>query len=158
MTPSSPRDPSPTPKPSLSDRWYRLPRAARIGLVIVVGIAALAVAGNVRSAGVGTSPPPSAPAAAAPGTASVLPDGQIGPGVHLVGTDVAAGTYRTAGAIPGQYTAGYCFWNRNSSASGEVSDIIASDGARPGEPLVVTVEASDVTFETNGCEPWVRVG
>jgi hypothetical protein len=156
MTPPPPRDPSPTSKPSLSDRWYRLPWAARIGLVVVTGLAAVAVVGNLRQAGPSTQPRASTPP---PAATSAVPDGQIGPGVYLVGTDVTPGTYRTTGAYPGESTAGYCMWSRHSTADGGPMDnIIASDGSRPGAPLIVTIDAADVLFRTDGCEPWAPVG
>lgn len=147
----------PSKSPTLSDRYWRLPWPARIGLVVIAALGALALIGQIRQA-----PPdqgraaPSQEAAVATGQAS-LPAGQIGSGDWLVGPDVAPGTYRSAGPDePG----GYCMWSRRSDAGGELFDgsIIASNGTYDAGPMLVTIEASDVVFRTRGCAPFTPVG
>jgi hypothetical protein len=71
---------------------------------------------------------------------------EIGPGTYLVGEDVKAGSYKTAGP-----TDSMCYWSRNSNDSGELDAIIANDILEgPGR---VTLNEGEI-FETNGCDTW----
>lgn len=74
----------------------------------------------------------------------------IGPGVHVVGTDIAAGTYRTAG--PSDSAIPNCYWARLSGLSGELDEIITN--GLPQGPATVQIQESDAAFETSGCERW----
>lgn len=76
----------------------------------------------------------------------------VGEGVWLVGEDIKPGTYRTTG--PSDPAFPNCYWARLSGTSGEFSDVI-TNGNPPG-PAIVTIDASDVAFETNGCKGWER--
>jgi hypothetical protein len=148
-------DPS---KPTLSDRYWRLPWIARIGAVVAVGLVGLFLFGLLgRDATTPTSrTPATAGPAASPATGSaVLPAGQIGPGEWLVGTDVQPGTYRSDGpAEPG----GYCMWSRKDAAgAGPLDNIIASDGSYDAGQMLVTIAATDVVFRTRGCAPFQPV-
>ena len=69
-----------------------------------------------------------------------------GAGTYLVGTDIQAGQYRSAGSEG-------CYWARLRSTSGR--DIIAN-GLSDG-PQVVTISASDAAFETSRCGTWTKV-
>ncbi|MGC5628821.1 hypothetical protein ACPYO6_12070 [Georgenia sp. Z1344] len=74
----------------------------------------------------------------------------FGAGTHLVGTDIAPGTYRSTGTGDG------CYWERLAGTSGELSDIIANDfTSNPGS--IVTIAASDVAFSSNRCGSWEPV-
>lgn len=93
-----------------------------------------------------TTPPPSKPAApkAAP------PPKVAGDGEYLVGQDMKAGTYKTAGS-----TDGLCYWERDKDSSGEFSSIIANGS--PSGTGRVTVKKGEV-FKSQGCDDWVKVG
>jgi hypothetical protein len=76
-----------------------------------------------------------------------------GEGTFVVGSDIKAGTYKTAGAeesvIPN------CYWARLKGTSGTFKDIITnsnSDG-----PTTVTISSSDGAFKTSGCKTWKKV-
>ena len=64
-------------------------------------------------------------------------------GTYAVGTDIAPGTYSSAGPISG----GACYWKRVSG-----SEIV--DSALTKEPQVVQIEATDTAFKTDHCQPW----
>jgi hypothetical protein len=72
----------------------------------------------------------------------------FGPGVHVVGTDIQPGTYRTDGPGGGQLD--LCYWARLSGLSGEFDDIITN--GVPQGPATVEIAGSDAAFETSGCE------
>jgi hypothetical protein len=75
------------------------------------------------------------------------PAGEIfGDGVWIVGVDISAGTYRTD-ASPG-----LCYGARLSGFGGTLDEIIANEVGY--EPLIVTIEASDAGFESDGCRLW----
>ena len=74
-----------------------------------------------------------------------------GDGTYVVGTEVAPGTYHTAGAADGN-----CYWERLSGLSGTFDDIIANDNT--DGPTTVTISATDKAFKTEGCESWSKIG
>ncbi|HYB36258.1 MAG TPA: hypothetical protein VEF72_11095 [Mycobacterium sp.] len=67
-------------------------------------------------------------------------------GTYTVGTDIAPGTYSSAGPVG----KGACYWKRLSGPNG--SDIV--DNAMTKKPQVVQIEPSDKAFKTDGCQPW----
>ncbi|MEU3733538.1 hypothetical protein AB0E81_29685 [Streptomyces sp. NPDC033538] len=74
-----------------------------------------------------------------------------GEGEYLVGEDIKAGTYKTAG--PADEWG--CYWERAKDASGEFGSIIANnnlDGTGR-----VTLNKGEY-FKTNRCQEWKRVG
>ncbi|CAL9277223.1 hypothetical protein SUDANB5_05748 [Streptomyces sp. SudanB5_2050] len=74
-----------------------------------------------------------------------------GDGEYLVGEDIKAGTYKTAGP-EGEFG---CYWERAKDASGEFGSIIANnnlDGTGR-----VTLNKGEY-FKTNRCQEWKRVG
>ncbi|MEU5345088.1 MULTISPECIES: hypothetical protein [unclassified Streptomyces] len=77
-----------------------------------------------------------------------------GDGTFVVGDDIKAGTYRTAGAedsvIPN------CYWARLKGTSGDFEDIIANGNVKG--PTTVTVSSSDGAFQSTGCKTWKKVG
>lgn len=74
-----------------------------------------------------------------------------GDGEYLVGEDIAAGTYKTAGA---DGSIG-CYWERAKDASGEFESIIANNNLTgPGR---VTLNKGEY-FKTNRCAEWKRTG
>ncbi|MGW4765266.1 hypothetical protein ACWEPD_26745 [Streptomyces pseudogriseolus] len=82
-----------------------------------------------------------------PGPATSFP----GEGEYLVGEDIAAGTYKTAGS---EDSFG-CYWERAENASGEFDSIIANNILNgPGR---VTLNKGEY-FKTNGCDEWKKTG
>ncbi|MEU8785743.1 hypothetical protein [Streptomyces sp. NPDC048637] len=80
------------------------------------------------------------------------PEAVVGQGSHLVGEDIAAGTYRTGG--PAASGGPLCHWARAKNSSGDMDSIIAT--GIPQGPARVTVNKGE-TFETNGCKEWTKV-
>ncbi|AHH93721.1 hypothetical protein GCM10010174_23700 [Kutzneria viridogrisea] len=123
-------------------------------------IAALAASTSTKPAASPTTAPVAAVApatsSAAPTTTTATPTGpatSFGPGVHVVGTDILPGTYRTAGPTDGALP--ICYWAREKDTSGEFSSIIANDNAKG--PTTVTIAATDGAFKTSGCQQWTKV-
>jgi hypothetical protein len=73
---------------------------------------------------------------------------QFGDGLYRVGTDIAAGNYRTDGGKD-------CYWERLSNLSGGFTGIIAN--GEPTEPTTVRVLASDKGFSVHGGCTWTQV-
>ncbi|MFF4346335.1 hypothetical protein [Streptomyces sp. NPDC001530] len=163
------------PKPSRRKAWLTHGATAFVALMVGVGIG-----GDGDSGGTdGTAAP--APAvtvtktAAAPGggepepavtvtekvTVTPKPAEKAGPatlvegdGQYLVGEDMQAGTYKTAGPDKSGFVDN-CYWARTKDASGEFGAIIANDNLQ-GQGRV-TVKKGEY-FETNGCQKWTKVG
>ncbi|MER6110655.1 hypothetical protein [Streptomyces hirsutus] len=74
-----------------------------------------------------------------------------GEGEYVVGEDIKAGTYKTAGAEDEWG----CYWERAKNASGEFDAIIANNNLT-GQGRV-TLNSGEY-FKTNGCQQWKRVG
>lgn len=92
------------------------------------------------------APTTAAPTTAAPTTAAG-PKTRFGDGQYRVGTDIAPGTYVAPGGRA-------CYWERQATfGGGSLGDIIANDLSSGGQ-VVVTIAASDVGFETDGCGTW----
>ena len=72
----------------------------------------------------------------------------FGSGIHLVGTDIEPGVYRTTGEIT--------YFARLSGLTGEFSDIIANE-ALPQPPVLVEIKATDVAFESKGTGQWTII-
>jgi len=75
-------------------------------------------------------------------------------GTYEVGVDIEPGKYKTAGPADTRYWP-MCYWARLKDTSGELGSIIANDNIR-GQ-TTVTIKPGDGAFETNGCQPWVKV-
>ena len=69
-------------------------------------------------------------------------------GVFQIGTDIAPGTYRAPGSDR-------CYWARLSNFTG-TSNILANHFG-PGQ-VIVTIERTDVGFESSNCGRWTRIG
>lgn len=81
------------------------------------------------------------------------PHARVGQGSYLVGKDIAAGVYRTAGPVPSDVP--QCSWARSKGADGEQPDSTIARGTSRG-PTRVTVNNGE-TFETHGCKEWTQV-
>jgi hypothetical protein len=66
-------------------------------------------------------------------------------GTYTVGTDIAPGTYSSAGPVGG----GTCYWKRMGNPDGNLID---NDMSK--KPQVVQVDPTDKSFKTSGCQPW----
>lgn len=160
------------PQPSRRTAWLTHGATAFVALMVGVGIG-----GDGDSGGTGGSAAPApavtvtktaardgAPEPAATVTKKVTvtpkPAAKPGPattvegdGQYLVGEDMQAGTYKTAGPDSGLID--NCYWARTKNASGEFDAIIANDNIQ-GQGRV-TVNKGEY-FETTGCQEWTKVG
>jgi uncharacterized protein YlxW (UPF0749 family) len=82
---------------------------------------------------------------AAAAAAVVASNSFAGDGVYIVGKDIQAGQYKSAGGAA-------CYWARQDTSGGTIDNYIGSG------PAVVTVRRSDTTLEVSGCEPFTKVG
>jgi uncharacterized protein YcfJ len=105
-----------------------------------VAAAALVLASGSAAGGVASADPaaPPPPAPAGPKT-TIDADG-----IYKVGTDIAPGTYASAGPA----NDGTCSWKRISAANETI------DNALTHKPQVVSIEPTDATFKTSGCQTW----
>jgi hypothetical protein len=147
-------------------RWVGIGLGALILLFVIIAIAspkkktpaALATSTSTTVAPVpaatktrATSAVTAAPMTAAPTTTvapTTVPAGPaktFGDGTHLVGTSIAAGTYRAGGGEG-------CYWQRLSGLGGTLGDIIANDDAVG--PAIVTILPTDKAFSTQYCGTW----
>ncbi|MFE9923823.1 hypothetical protein ACFYQA_20240 [Streptomyces sp. NPDC005774] len=160
------------PKPSRRKAWLTHGATAFVALIVGVGIG-----GDGDSGGTDNSAAPAAtvtetapaeagepePAATVTEKATVTPKPAKKPGPpttvegdgqYLVGEDMRAGTYKTAGPEKNSIIEN-CYWARTKDASGEFGAIIANDNLQ-GQGRV-TVNKGEY-FETNGCQEWTKVG
>lgn len=159
--------PPAAPKPP---RTGRAKRVLTHGTALVIGVilgAATGSSGN-SDANASATPAPTVtvhdtvteaakPAPTVTVTKTVKPKAKAsfsGDGTYLVGTDIKAGTYRTSG--PSDSSLPNCYWERSSSASGDMNGIIANDNLAGAG--VVTIRSSDKIFKTSGCSDWTKVG
>lgn len=70
----------------------------------------------------------------------------FGSGTWRVGSDIAAGTYRTRSSVSN------CYWARLKGFSGQLRDIIANDFSTGYQ--VVTIKRTDKGFESSRCGRW----
>ena len=85
-----------------------------------------------------------------PYTSPASPASQIFPGAHVVGSDIAPGTYR-ADADQG------CYWERRSSHDGTLASVLANDFVGSAGPVLVEIAPTDDGFYADAdCGTWVR--
>lgn len=75
----------------------------------------------------------------APGPQAALADG-----TWTVGSDLLPGVYASAGPVDG----GACYWRRIGA------DDVTLENALTKKPQVVQIQPTDISFRTNGCQPW----
>jgi hypothetical protein len=92
---------------------------------------------------------PPAPPSAARGSVT-----SFDAGTFVVGTGIEPGTYSSSGP-DGTNFAGY-YWSRLRDTSGDFGAIIANNVGKG--PAVVTINASDGAFKTEGCSTWHKAG
>jgi hypothetical protein len=77
------------------------------------------------------------------------PSADFGPGRYIVGTDIAAGTWRSAGGD-------MCYWERlRGFGGGTINDIIANDLSQT--QAIVTISPGDTGFSSTGCGSWSKL-
>jgi hypothetical protein len=67
-------------------------------------------------------------------------------GTYTVGTQLAPGTYATAGPAEGST----CYWKRVGGEGGTST----LENAISKKPQIVQIEPTDTAFKTDGCQPW----
>lgn len=102
--------------------------------------AALVFGGMSASAGVASADPEPTPDPAPVPVTVIETDG-----TYSVGVDIVPGVYSTAGPVEGDA----CYWKRISATGGAIID-----NAMSLKPQVVNIEATDLAFKSNGCQPW----
>jgi hypothetical protein len=122
-------------------------------LVIKTAAAAALILGGLSAAGgvASADPPapgPTTPSPAAPGPGAPPPAAPKttidADGIYKVGTDIAPGTYASAGPVSN----GTCSWKRSSGADATLDNAISH------KPQVVAIDPTDATFKTDGCQAW----
>ncbi|WP_240957761.1 hypothetical protein [Streptomyces chilikensis] len=176
LPPTGPgQPPLPGGKPSRGKKWLTHGATAFLAFLIGVGMggsdgesSSKANAGSAKPAPrvTVTADPEPEPAVTVTETATVKPkppkpSKKPGPpttvegdGQYLVGEDMKAGTYKTAGPDRSGFVDN-CYWARHKDASGEFGSIIANQNLQ-GQGRV-TLNKGEY-FETNGCQKWTRVG
>lgn len=167
-----PVPPVPSPrKPSRAKAWVTHGAVACVALLIGAGIGSSGEADADSRTGTSAKPGPTVTATATE-TAKAAPAPTVtktvkakpkktkeagpastfsGDGEYLVGEDIAAGTYKTAG---GDGSFG-CYWARLKDASGEFDAIIANNNLDgPGR---VTLNKGEY-FQTKRCQEWKKAG
>jgi hypothetical protein len=113
--------------------------------------AGLVIGGCAVSAGVAyadpeptpsPAPPPAPAPVASPGAKTTIDHD----GTYTVGTDIAPGTYSSAGPVAN----GTCYWKRLGNPDGALID-----NAMSKKPQVVQIDPTDKAFKTDGCQPWL---
>lgn len=127
--------------------WSKAAPVAARFLVAGVMLAGWGVSAGVAGADPEPAPSPSpspspspAPSPAPAGKATMDHDG-----TYTVGTDIAPGTYSSAGPVGD----GTCYWKRTGNPDGNLID-----DAMSKKPQVVQVDPTDKSFKTSGCQPW----
>jgi hypothetical protein len=105
----------------------------------LAAMGAFVLVGWCASAGMAAADPTPAPP---PGPKTSIDSN----GTYQVGTDIAPGTYSSAGPIEN----GACYWRR-------VSGDTVVDNAMTKQPQVVQIDATDTSFKTSDCQPWQKI-
>jgi hypothetical protein len=120
----------------------------------VVAVAALIALSCGANAGLATADPPAPapPPVPAPAPAQPAPAAKTSidhDGTFAVGTDLAPGTYTSAGPVGN----GVCYWKR-VGAGDDGKQLV--DNAMSKKPQIVRIEPTDKAFKTDGCQPWQK--
>lgn len=78
-----------------------------------------------------------------------------GSGTYRIGVDVQPGTYSSTPTTGSSFA--LCQWTRLKDLSGTPASTIALGNTAAG-PIYVTIEPSDVAFNSFGCETWQKIG
>lgn len=110
--------------------------------MVLSAAAVLPAAGLAGAEPAPTPPAPTEPAA--PGPILPGPPAVDADGTYTVGTDIIAGVYASGGPVDG----GTCYWRRIGADDATLNNALTK------QPQLVVIEATDVAFKTNGCQPW----
>ena len=131
--------------------------AVFVGCSALVGLAGSSTRNTTPSYGVPNVPTrPGSPVTAAPVAPPAAPAGTVGNGTWIVGTDLQPGTYRSAGAKPGFIE--LCTWITRAGVGGNSDIIDIGNTADRGGQQVVQIGGKVKSFESSGCESWVKIG
>ncbi|MDX3373550.1 hypothetical protein PV390_03945 [Streptomyces sp. ME02-6991-2A] len=167
----TPPVPPAPPKPSRGKAWVTHGAVGAVALFLGVGIGISDDEARAEASGAGPTPRVTVtkevevpgPTVTVTKTATVTaeppkppkpkgpPTTVGGDGEYLVGDEMRAGTYRTAG--PGDSFG--CYWERARNSSGELDAIIAN-GNLEGSGRV-TVNNGEI-FKSTGCQDWKKAG
>lgn len=100
--------------------------------------AALAVVG-FAAMGVANADPPAPGPAPGPAPKTTIDHD----GIFAVGVDIVPGNYSSAGPVSGT-----CYWKRVGSDGSTI------DNALTKKSQIVSIDATDKSFKTNGCQTW----
>ena len=103
--------------------------------------AALMLAGLTAAGGAASADPPAPGPAPEPSAPKTTIDAD---GIYKVGTDIAPGTYASAGPADD----GTCSWKRSSAADQTIDNAISH------KSQIVAIDPTDATFKTRGCQAW----
>lgn len=84
------------------------------------------------------------------GAITVSQSAPFGVGTFVVGTDIAAGLWRSNTAASGS-----CYWERLAGFSGTSAHLLAN--GLGGGPAVVMIASGDAGFHSSGCGSWAQV-
>lgn len=120
--------------------------AGGVAAAVAIGGCATLADGGDDTPGHRTVPEAAQQSATAPETPSG-PATSFQDGTFLVGTDIAAGTYKTTGEADLDLG---CYWERSKDDTGDFDSIIANDYSDgPGR---VTVKAGEIFKTSGGCD------
>lgn len=125
---------------------------AFFGLLVTVGV--FAIAGHASHDGPPALLPIAAPSTGHTAGVPVPRTAIFGDGSWLVGVEIPAGTYKSAGPTPSVIPV--CMWQRLSGTGGTLDEIITSDVSQG--PAVVTIEPTDKAVKFSGCKEFGKVG
>jgi len=154
-TPWQQPPPPPAPTPKRPRRWpwiLGIVAAFMLGLFIGIGTSGSPTPSSSNPGGT-VAPVPSSGSgspvtqAPPPTETKAAPKTEFGDGTYLVGTDIAAGSYKTSGPRAGSTI---CYWARLKDDSG--SNIIANNAGQGAARL--TVKAGEY-LQITGCD-WTR--
>ena len=122
--------------------WYSVGRLI-VSAAAVVTFCCVAVAGPA-AADPAAPATPTSPVTPSPAPSTTLMTAIDRDGTFAVGTELLPGVYASAGPAEGTT----CYWRRVGA------DNVTLNNALSSQPQVVEVEATDIAFKTNGCQPW----
>lgn len=125
--------------------WSKTAPVAARFLVAGVMLAGWGVSAGVAGADPEPAPSPSPAPAPSPSPAPAAKTTMNHDGTFTVGTDIAPGTYSSAGPVGD----GTCYWKRIGNPDGNLID-----NALSKQPQVVQIDPGDKSFKTSGCQPW----
>ncbi len=114
-----------------------------------VAAAALIALSWGAGAGLASADPPAPPPGPAPGPPPGPKTSIDHDGTYAVGSDIAPGTYTSAGPLG----KGTCYWKRVGNGD-DGKQLV--DNAMSKKPQVVRIDPTDKAFKTDGCQPWQR--